>query len=97
MLAHEQLGGFVHGQSASPLKTLDRLNVRREGDHIIVEAAALSFLHHQVRSMVGCLAAVGLGRWTADDLKAALAARNRSALAENAPPEGLYFVAARYP
>ena len=84
-------------QSASPLKTLDRLNVRREGDHIIVEAAALSFLHHQVRSMVGCLAAVGLGRWTTQDLKAALAARNRSALAENAPPEGLYFVAARYP
>lgn len=84
-------------QSASPLKTLDRLDVRREGDHIIVEAAALSFLHHQVRSMVGCLAAVGLGRWTADDLQAALAARNRSALAENAPPEGLYFVSARYP
>ena len=84
-------------QSASPLKTLDRLNVRRDGDHIIVEAAALSFLHHQVRSMVGCLAAVGLGRWTTQDLKAALAARNRSALAENAPPEGLYFVAARYP
>ena len=84
-------------QSASPLKTLDRLNVRREGDHIIVEAAALSFLHHQVRSMVGCLAAVRLGRWTTQDLKAALAARNRSALAENSPPEGLYFVAARYP
>lgn len=84
-------------QSASPLKKLDRLDVRREGDHIIVEAAALSFLHHQVRSMVGCLAAVGLGRWTADDLQAALAARNRSALAENAPPEGLYFVSARYP
>lgn len=84
-------------QSASPLKTLDRLNVRREGDHIIVEAAALSFLHHQVRSMVGCLAAVGLGRWTAKDLQAALAARKRSALAENAPPEGLYFVEARYP
>lgn len=84
-------------QSASPLKTLDRLDVRREGDHIIVEAAALSFLHHQVRSMVGCLAAVGLGRWTPDDLQAALAARNRSALAENAPPEGLYFVSARYP
>ena len=84
-------------QSASPLKTLDCLDVRREGDHIIVEAAALSFLHHQVRSMVGCLAAVGLGRWTAEDLQAALAARNRSALAENAPPEGLYFVSARYP
>jgi tRNA pseudouridine38-40 synthase len=84
-------------QSASPVKTLDRLTVRREGDHIIVEAAALSFLHHQVRSMVGCLAAVGLGRWTAKDLHAALEARNRSALAENAPPEGLYFVRATYP
>lgn len=84
-------------QSASPVKTLDRLTVRREGDHIIVEAAALSFLHHQVRSMVGCLAAVGLGRWTANDLHAALEARNRSALAENAPPEGLYFVRATYP
>lgn len=82
-------------RSASRSNALDRLNVRREGDHIIVEAAALSFLHHQVRSMVGCLAAVGLGRWTTQDLKAALAARNRSALAENAPPEGLYFVAAR--
>jgi len=54
-------------------------------------------LHHQVRSMVGCLVAVGLGRWTAADLKAALDAADRSALAENAPPEGLYFVRALYP
>ena len=84
-------------QSASPLKTLDRLDVRREGDHIIVEAAAQSFLHHQVRSMVGSLAAVGLGRWTAEDLKSALDARSRAALAENAPPDGLYFVRALYP
>lgn len=84
-------------QSASPVKTLDRLDVRREGQHIIVEAAALSFLHHQVRSMVGCLAAVGLGRWTGADLQAALDAKDRSALAENAPPEGLYFVRASYP
>ena len=84
-------------QSASPVKSLERLNVRREGQHVIVEAAALSFLHHQVRSMVGCLVAVGLGRWTADDLQAALDAADRSALAENAPPEGLYFVKAIYP
>jgi tRNA pseudouridine38-40 synthase len=84
-------------QSASPVKTLDRLDVRREGQHVIVEAAALSFLHHQVRSMVGCLAAVGLGRWTSADLQAALDAKDRSALAENAPPEGLYFVKALYP
>ena len=84
-------------QSASPVNPLDRLNVRREGQHVIIEAAALSFLHHQVRSMVGCLVAVGLGRWTAADLKAALDAADRSALAENAPPEGLYFVRALYP
>jgi tRNA pseudouridine38-40 synthase len=87
----------AHCQSASPVKTLDRLDVRREGEHIIVEAAALSFLHHQVRSMVGCLAAVGRGRWTAADLNAALDAKDRAALAENAPPDGLYFMQALYP
>ena len=87
----------THCQSASPLKTLDRLDVRRENDHVIIEAAARSFLHHQVRSMVGCLAAVGRGRWCATDLKAALDARDRGALAENAPPDGLYFVRAIYP
>ena len=87
----------THCQSASPLKTLDRLDIRREGGHVIIEAAALSFLHHQVRSMVGCLAAVGRGRWCATDLKAALDARDRGALAENAPPDGLYFVRAIYP
>lgn len=87
----------VHCQSASPVKTLDRLDVRREGDLVIVEASARSFLHHQVRSMVGCLAMVGQGQWSAADLAAALAAKNRSALGLNAPPEGLYFVAARYP
>lgn len=87
----------THCQSASPVKTLDRLDVRRAGDHIIIEAAALSFLHHQVRSMVGCLAAVGRGRWSATDLRAALDARDRATLAENAPPDGLYFVNAAYP
>ncbi|MEQ1540135.1 MAG: tRNA pseudouridine(38-40) synthase TruA, partial [Sphingorhabdus sp.] len=84
-------------QSDSPVKTLDRLDVRREGEHVIVEAAARSFLHHQVRSMVGSLAAVGTGRWSAADLQASLDAKDRSALAHNAPPEGLYFVRAVYP
>jgi tRNA pseudouridine38-40 synthase len=87
----------AHCQSDSPVKTLDRLDVRREGEHVLIEAAARSFLHHQVRSMVGCLAHVGMGRWTADDLQTALEARNRAALALNAPPEGLYFVRAVYP
>ncbi|HEU4704461.1 MAG TPA: tRNA pseudouridine(38-40) synthase TruA [Sphingomicrobium sp.] len=84
-------------QSQSPLKTLDRLAVTRFGDEIHVEAAARSFLHHQVRSMVGCLALVGRGQWTPADIGAALDARNRSALGLNAPPDGLYFVEAVYP
>lgn len=87
----------VHCQSASPVKTLDRLSVEREGDRVTIHAAARSFLHHQVRSMVGCLAMVGMGRWSADDLRAALEARDRAALALNAPPDGLYFVRATYP
>ena len=71
--------------------------LHRAGEHVIIEAAALSFLHHQVRSIVGCLAAVGRGRWTASDLQAALDAKDRAALAENAPPDGLYFMRALYP
>ena len=87
----------AHCQSASPVKTLDRLDVRREGERVIVEAAARSFLHHQVRSMVGCLAMVGQGQWTRDDLAAALAACDRKKLGLNAPPDGLYFMRATYP
>jgi tRNA pseudouridine38-40 synthase len=86
----------AHCQSASPLKTLDKLRVRRLGERIEIEASARSFLHHQVRSMVGCLELVGRGKWTKSDLKAALEAKDRAALGFNAPPDGLYFVAARY-
>ena len=84
-------------QAHSPLKTLDRLDVERQGDRIAIHAAARSFLHHQVRSMVGCLAMVGMGRWTANDLRDALEAKDRAALGLNAPPDGLYFVRATYP
>jgi tRNA pseudouridine38-40 synthase len=87
----------VQCQSASPVKTLDRLTVRRVGEAIEVEAAARSFLHHQVRSMVGCLALVGRGKWSPDDLQAALDACDRARLGFNAPPDGLYFVEAVYP
>jgi tRNA pseudouridine38-40 synthase len=87
----------AHCQSASPVKTLDRLSVTRHGHEIRVEAAARSFLHHQVRSMVGCIAMVGEGKWSEGDLKAALDAKDRHALGFNAPPDGLYFVAATYP
>ena len=83
-------------QSDSPVKTLDRLEVRREGEEIHVEAAARSFLHHQVRSMVGCLALVGRGQWAPEDMRKALEARDRAALGLNAPPHGLYFVGAEY-
>ena len=87
----------AHCQSESPVKTLDRLDVRSVGEAIEIDAAARSFLHHQVRSMVGCLQLVGRGKWSAADLKAALEARDRAALGLNAPPDGLYFVEAIYP
>ena len=67
----------AHCQSESPVKTLDRLDVRRDGDIVLIAASARSFLHHQVRSMVGCLALVGQGHWSADDLGTALAAADR--------------------
>jgi len=87
----------VHCQSESPLKTLDSLTVERAGEEIHIRAAARSFLHHQVRSMTGCLALVGLGRWKPDDVRQALEAKDRAALGLNAPPDGLYFVEAVYP
>ncbi|MGN7159692.1 tRNA pseudouridine(38-40) synthase TruA [Sphingomonas sp. SAFR-052] len=87
----------AHCQADSPLRTLDRLAVERDGDRIAIHAAARSFLHHQVRSMVGCLAMVGQGKRTPDDLADILAARDRAALWLNAPPDGLYFVGADYP
>lgn len=87
----------VHCQAASPVKTLDRLDVQREGEQVLIEAEARSFLHHQVRSMVGCLALVGLGRWPESRIAEVLAARDRKRLGLNAPADGLYFVAARYP
>ena len=87
----------AHCQSASAVKTLDRLEVERVGGEVHIRAAARSFLHHQVRSMVGCLALVGMGRWREEQLGEALAARDRAALGLNGPPHGLYFVRAVYP
>jgi len=99
LVGHHDFTTFrsAHCQSESPVKTLDRLDVRRDGDVILVEAAARSFLHHQVRSMVGCLQLVGRGKWSAADLRAALEARDRAELGLNAPSQGLYFVEAVYP
>lgn len=86
----------AHCQADSPVRTLDRLDVVRSLDRLAIHAEARSFLHHQVRSMVGCLALVGMGRWACDEVAAALAARDRSRLGLNAPPDGLFFVGARY-
>ena len=86
----------AHCQADSPLRTLDRLDVVASGNRISVFASARSFLHHQVRSMVGCLGLVGQGKWSPDDLQAALEARDRSRLGLNAPPDGLYFLRADY-
>jgi tRNA pseudouridine38-40 synthase len=87
----------VQCQAKDPVKTLNRLDVKRDGEVVRIEAEARSFLHHQVRSMTGCLALVGMGRWREEKLAEALEARDRQALGLNAPPEGLYFVRASYP
>jgi tRNA pseudouridine38-40 synthase len=83
-------------QASSPVKTLDRLAVARNGEEIRIEAAARSFLHNQVRSMVGSLKVVGEGKWTAHDLRDALEARMRGACGPVAPPCGLYLVQVDY-
>jgi tRNA pseudouridine38-40 synthase len=83
-------------QAKSPVKTLDRFDVARDGDDVRITASARSFLQHQVRSMVGSLVHVGEGKWSADDLAKALAARDRAACGQVAPPHGLYLVRVDY-
>jgi tRNA pseudouridine38-40 synthase len=83
-------------QAASPVKTLDTLDVTRAGDEVHITAIARSFLHNQVRSMVGSLVPVGDGKWSADDLSRALEARDRAACGPVAPPEGLYLMRVDY-
>jgi tRNA pseudouridine38-40 synthase len=86
----------VECQAKSPVKTLDQLDVHRIRDDIHVVASARSFLHTQVRSMVGALALVGEGKWTADNLSAALEKCDRTACAPVAPPDGLYLTSVDY-
>ena len=83
-------------QAASPVKTLDRLDIMRDGDELRVTASARSFLQHQVRSMVGSLVHVGEGKWRDADLVAALQARDRAACGQVAPPHGPYLVRVEY-
>ncbi|MEP9348953.1 tRNA pseudouridine(38-40) synthase TruA [Xanthobacter sp. KR7-225] len=83
-------------QAASPVKTLDQLDVTRQGDEIRIVTSARSFLHHQVRSMVGSLVRVGEGVWSPDDLEAALKAADRTRCGPMAPACGLYLVGVSY-
>ncbi|ATQ69767.1 MULTISPECIES: tRNA pseudouridine(38-40) synthase TruA [Methylosinus] len=83
-------------QAESPIRTLERLDVRREGSLIEITTSARSFLHNQVRSLAGSLEHVGSGRWSAADLRAALEARERARCGQVAPPHGLYLVAVDY-
>lgn len=86
----------VQCQAKSPVKTLERLDVARHGETIEIRASARSFLHNQVRSLAGTLKQVGEGRWTADDVTAALEARDRAACGPVAPPDGLYLIRVDY-
>jgi len=84
-------------QARSPLRTIDRLDVTRDGDRVIVRVGARSFLHHQVRNIVGSLKLVGQGKWPIDRIAAVLAARDRAAAGPTAPPDGLTLIDVRYP
>lgn len=84
-------------QARSPVKTLDALDVVRDGDDITIRARARSFLHHQIRNFAGTLKLVGEGKWTPDDVTAALEARDRARGGPTAPPDGLYLMSVRYP
>jgi tRNA pseudouridine38-40 synthase len=83
-------------QAKSPVKTLDQLDVEGDGDAVNVRASARSFLHNQVRSMVGSLVYVGEGKWSGDDLTRALDAHDRTACGQVAPPDGLYLMQVDY-
>lgn len=98
LVGHHDFSSFraAECQAASPVKTLDRLRVARAGAEIRVEAAARSFLHHQVRNLVGTLKLVGEGKWSPDDVSRALEARDRRAAGPTAPPEGLYLTGVDY-
>lgn len=98
LIGHHDFTTFrdMQCQAKSPMKTLDVAQVRRDGEEVVLEFASRSFLHRQVRSMTGTLAEVGVGRWTAADLKSALEARDRKACGPVAPADGLYLTGVKY-
>lgn len=98
LVGHHDFTSFRDSQcqAKSPMKTLDRLDVTGSGEEISIRAEARSFLHHQVRNMVGTLKLVGEAKWSEADVAAALAARSRSAAGPTAPAAGLYLTGVRY-
>lgn len=98
LIGHHDFTTFrhMHCQAKSPMKTMDVARVWCEGEQVLLEFASRSFLHRQVRSMTGTLAEVGIGRWSAADVKAALEARDRKACGPVAPADGLYLVGVKY-
>jgi tRNA pseudouridine38-40 synthase len=98
LVGHHDFTTFrdVACQAKSPMKTLDVASVERVGEEVVLVFAARSFLHRQVRSMTGSIAEVGLGRWTAEDLRAALEAKDRTACGQVAPADGLYLTGVSY-
>ncbi len=98
LIGHHDFTTFrdMQCQAKSPMKTLDVAAVRREGDYLLLDFASRSFLHRQVRSMTGTLAEVGAGRWTGEDVTAALEARDRRACGPVAPADGLYLTGVSY-
>lgn len=98
LIGHHDFTTFRHMacQAKSPFKTLDLVHVRREGEEVLLDFASRSFLHRQVRSMTGSIAEVGIGRWSASDLKAALEAADRRACGPVAPADGLYLTGVGY-
>ena len=98
LVGHHDFSSFrsIHCQANSPIKTLDRLAVSRDGERVEISAVARSFLHNQVRCMVGTLQLVGEGKWTPADVAAALAAQDRAAGGPTAPAAGLYLARVEY-
>lgn len=99
LVGHHDFTTFrsAHCQATSPVRTLDRLDVTRQGDLIEIRASAQSFLHNQIRSFAGTLKLAGEGKMTPADVRAALDARDRAACGPVAPPDGLYFMKVDYP
>ena len=98
LIGHHDFTTFRHMQcqAKSPMKTMDVARAWREGDYVLLEFASRSFLHRQVRSMTGTLGEVGVGRWSADDVRVALEARDRKACGPVAPADGLYLTGVKY-